>query len=105
MPDSAMARSYGKFRRRVASAPAAQIPQTVTAKLAGTNDLEQLSRLCEMLIARLQGEGVAAVQNVTLTFDPLTQEGAPMAIREEGKPVSLIRIWLPAAMRFAAVSF
>lgn len=100
-----MAKPYGKFRRRIGSAPAANIPQTVTAKLAGRNDLEQLSKLCEVLIARLQAEGVAAVQNVSLTFDPLTADGAPMAIREQGKPVSLIRIWLPAAMRFAAVSF
>ena len=78
---------------------------TVTAKLAGRNDLEQMSRLCEMLVARLQAEGVAPVQNISVTFDSVNQAGEAVAIREEGKPVSLIKIWLPTGMRFAAVSF
>lgn len=82
------------------------IPKTVCAQMPGRNDLEQTSRLFETLIARLQAEGVASLQNLSVTFDPVSQDGTSMAIREEGKPASIFTVWLPTALRFGkAVSF
>jgi hypothetical protein len=73
---------YGRFNRRVGAAPAPEIPRTVTAKMPGLNDLEQTSRLFETLIARLQKEGISSLQNLSVIFDPVGQDGTPMAIRE-----------------------
>lgn len=101
-----MAKPYGKFKRQVARSRLPELPRTVNAQMFGRNDLEEVSRLFETLIARLQDEGVARLENLRVSFDPLGRDGASVAIRENGKPVDLLKIHLPAALRFGkAVSF
>jgi len=103
-----MARPYGKFKRSYARRqPVTEVPRTVRFGLGGKNDLEQASALFEIFIAELQRQGVAALENIEVTCDPIRGSGDVAPIRDEkGEVTGLLKLRLPTALRFAkAISF
>lgn len=96
--------SYGKPPRRGNTKGAKQTSKNSRVKIDGRHDLEEFSLALQLMISRLQDMNVAAVQNVSLYFEPLDRNGARAVLRdEEGKPAEIVTVARPRGERRAPV--
>ena len=98
-----MALPYGRFpkyaKKRRDSAPSRT---NVRIRFHGRHDLEHLSLQLQKVIARLQEQGVYAVDSCALYLTPLDRQGDRIALRDaKGKTVENIEVALAASVRFS----
>jgi hypothetical protein len=65
-------------------------------KIEGRHDLEEFSLALQVMISRLQDMNIAAVQNISLYFEPLDCHGLRTTLTDAtGKPAEVITIDRP----------
>ena len=94
--------STGRPPRRGNTKGGQQASKNSRVKIDGKHDLEEFSLALQMMISRLQDMNVAAVQNVSLYFEPLDRHGARAVLRDdENKPAETITVARPRGERRA----
>lgn len=94
--------TYGKHPRKGKGRAAPAASKNSRVKIDGKHDLEEFSLALQLMISRLQDMNVAAVQNVSLYFEPLDRNGARAVLRdEEGQPAEIVTVARPRGERRA----
>jgi hypothetical protein len=87
-------------RRGQAASP--EQPSRVHVKVNGRHDLEQVCFAVQTLIARLQDQDVYALEDLSIYCAPVNAQGERMLLKDaKGKPIELLPITLPVAMKFS----